>query len=93
MTACPADLEIPEGVSKIQLATGSHMMLACWLEVRPSMVETDRNSYTRGLEHQDGLRNENENNPLWKHCTLVHGGAKQDFSMEVMGCFKSCLEE
>ena len=55
--------------------------------------ETGRNSYTRGLEHQDGLRNMSENNPLWKHCTLVHGGAKQDFSMEVMGCFKSCLEE
>ena len=54
--------------------------------------ETGRNAYARGMEHQDGLKNENENNPLWKHCTLVHGGAKQDFSMEVVGCFKSCLE-
>ena len=38
--------------------------------------ETGCNCYSRGLEHQDGLRNEQEDNPLWKHCTLEHGGEK-----------------
>ena len=47
---------------------------------------------SRGLEHQDSLRNEREDSPLWKHCQLVHNGEKQTFSMSVVGSFQSCLE-
>ena len=54
--------------------------------------ETGSNAYDRGNQHQDGLRNESEENPLWKHCQLIHDGEKQSFKMEVVGCFKSCLE-
>ena len=54
--------------------------------------ETGCNCYSRGLEHQDGLRNEQENNPLWKHCTLVHGGEKVDFTMTALRSFRSCLK-
>ena len=54
--------------------------------------ETGCNCYSRGLEHQDGLRNEQEDNPLWKHCTLVHGGEKVDFTMTALGSFRSCLK-
>ena len=51
---------------------------ACQLAGREALYdgETGRNAYARGLEHQDGLRNECEKNALWKHCTLVHGGDK-----------------
>ena len=38
------------------------------------------------------MRNEREESPLWKHCNLAHNGEKQDFSMEVVGSFQSCLE-
>ena len=54
--------------------------------------EAARNCFTRGLEHQGGVRNEREESPLWKHCQLVHGGEKQIFSMIVTGSFHSCLE-
>ena len=54
--------------------------------------ETGCNPYSRGLEHQDGLRNEQEDNPLWKHCTLEHGGEKVDFTMTALGSFRSCLK-
>ena len=54
--------------------------------------ESARNAFSRGLEHSEGLRNEREDSPLWKHCQLAHNGEKQDFSMEVIGSFQSCLE-
>ena len=54
--------------------------------------ESARNAYSRGLEHLEGLRNEREDSPLWKHCQLEHNGEKQIFSMEVVGSFHSCLE-
>ena len=54
--------------------------------------EAARNCYSRGLEHQDGVSNEREESPLWKHCQLIHGGEKQTFSMVVTGSFHSCLE-
>ena len=54
--------------------------------------ESARNAYSRGCEHCEGLRNEREESPLWKHCQLAHNGEKQDFSMEVVGSFHSCLE-
>ena len=54
--------------------------------------ETGCNSYSRGLEHQEGLRNEHEDNPLWKHCTLEHGGEKVNFTMTALRGFRSCLK-
>ena len=45
--------------------------------------ENRRNVYSRGLEHQSGLRNEDESNPLWKHCTRQHDGRKVKFKMDV----------
>ena len=53
--------------------------------------ETGRNGYTRGREHLDSLRLEDEENPLWKHCLVEHGGVKAEFSMKVVGRFYSCL--
>ena len=53
--------------------------------------ETGKNSYSRGLEHQDGLRLEHEDNPLWKHCTLEHDREKVQFQMKALRSFKSCL--
>ena len=32
------------------------------------------------------------NNPLWKHCTLEHGGEKVEFTMTALGSFRSCLK-
>ena len=54
--------------------------------------ETGRNSYSRGLEHQDNLKGEKEDSPLWKHCQLKHDGVKQAFTMKVLRSFSSCLE-
>ena len=54
--------------------------------------ETGRNSYSRGLEHQDSLKGEKEDSPLWKHCQLKHDGVKQAFTMKVLRSFSSCLE-
>ena len=53
--------------------------------------ETGKNPHSRGLDHQDGLRLEHEENPLWKHCTLEHGGEKVEFKMKALRSFKSCL--
>ena len=38
----------------------------------------------------DGLRNEVEENPLWKHCTLEYGGEKVEFCMTALKSFRSC---
>ena len=54
--------------------------------------ESGRNAYSRGLEHQQGLRDECEKSALWKQCQLVHGGNKQSFLMVALNSFKSCLE-
>ena len=54
--------------------------------------ETGRNPFSRGLEHKRDLKNEKEESPLWKHCQLVHDGRKQEFTMKVLGSFKSCLQ-
>ena len=49
--------------------------------------ETGRNGYSRGREHLDALRLEDDENPLWKHCLVEHGGTKAEFSMKVVGRF------
>ena len=54
--------------------------------------ESGRNAYSRGLEHQNDLRLEVEDSPLWKHCQLEHLGVKQTFYMEALRGFSSCLQ-
>ena len=54
--------------------------------------ETGSNGYTRALEHQNALRLKDENNALWKHCVLEHGGVKPKFKMKCLGGSRSCLE-
>ena len=49
--------------------------------------KTGRNSYTRGKEHHDALRLEDDQNPLWKHCLVEHGGTSAQFSMKAVGRF------
>ena len=41
--------------------------------------ETGRNKYARGLDYQEGLDKEKEDNTLWKHCQIQHGGRKVQF--------------
>ena len=47
--------------------------------------ETGSNCYSRGLEHVEGLSKEKEDNPLWKHCQIQHGGQKE--------IFQNCIHE
>ena len=53
--------------------------------------ETARNAFTRGIEHRDALRLEDEENALWKHCLVQHGGIKAKFSMKVIKVHRSPL--
>ena len=53
--------------------------------------ETARNAYTRGLEHADAIRLKDEENALWKHCHVKHGGVEAEFSMEVTGVHRTPL--
>ena len=53
--------------------------------------ETSRNSYTRGVEHLDALRLQDEENALWKHCLVVHDGIEAEFSMTVVGIYRTPL--
>ena len=55
--------------------------------------ETGYNSYSQGLEHQEGLRNEHEVSPLWKHCTLEHGGEKVNFTITILKSFRSFFKQ
>jgi hypothetical protein len=54
--------------------------------------ETSRNSFSRGIEHQEDLKSEKEDSPLWKHCLLEHQGVKQVFIMKPLKNFSSCLQ-
>ena len=53
--------------------------------------ESGKNGYTRGGEHRAACRLKNEENALYKHCQLEHGGMQAEFSMRVAGRFSSCL--
>ena len=77
-------------VKRTTRPTGSSAM--CANKIMNYEGETGSNCYSRGLEHQNGLRNEQEENPRWKHCTLVHGGEKVDFTMTALRSFRSCLK-
>ena len=53
--------------------------------------ETGSNGYCRGKEQAGGLRLEDEENPLWKHCMVEHESQHVNFSMEVLGSFQSSM--
>ena len=53
--------------------------------------ETGRNGYTRGKEHLDALKLEDEESLPWKHCFVEHGLVMAQFSIKVIGRFYSCL--
>ena len=54
--------------------------------------ESGYNAFTRGCEHEDALRLKDQENALYKHCVLEHGGRRADFSMRALGSFQGCLE-
>ena len=90
--ACAVLLEMKGAV---KITVGYRIVCQGCLQIGKLTVyegESARNAYSRGCEHCEGLRNEREESPLWKHCQLAHNGEKQDFSMEVVGSFHSCLE-
>ena len=53
--------------------------------------ETGSNGYGRGGEQEAGLRLEQEDNALWKHCMVEHDGEHVEFSMEVLQSFHSSM--
>ena len=53
--------------------------------------ETSRNAYTRGIEHLDALRLHDDENALWKHCLVAHDGNRAEFTMKVVGIFRTPL--
>ena len=54
--------------------------------------ESGRNAYTRGLEHQADLKNEDDDSPLWKHCSLELNAVQVEFAMKALRGFNSYLE-
>ena len=53
--------------------------------------ESGSNGYSRGKEQAGGLRLEEEDNALWKHCMVEHESEKVEFSMKVLGSFQSAM--
>ena len=47
--------------------------------------------WQQGKEQAGGLRLEEEENPLWKHCMVEHKSEKVEFSMKVLGSFHSAM--
>ena len=68
--------------------------LTCVLAGRESTYEgeTGKNGYTRGLQHLDALRLEDEKNALWRHCQIAHDGLRAEFKMTVLRNYSGCLE-
>ena len=52
--------------------------------------ETGRNGYTRGQEHLNSLRLQDQSSPLWRHTRGVHGDADPppEYVMTITGKFK-----
>ena len=53
--------------------------------------EKGRNGYIRGLEHPDGICKEKEDNSLWKHFQIQHGGLKVKFKMVCLKSLKTAF--
>ena len=53
--------------------------------------ETGRNAYTRGLEHKDSLRLQDQSSPLWRHTSEMHSDIDPPptYTMRVTGTFKN----
>jgi len=41
----------------------------------------------RGIEHTEGLENQDERSALWKHCVEKHEKERQEFKMSVTGVY------
>ena len=67
--------------------------LTCQMDGRSAIYEgeTSRNAFTRGMEHLDAIRLQDEDNALWKHCLVVHDGIEAQFSMQVVGVYRTPL--
>ena len=46
--------------------------------------ESSRTMFKRGGEHEEALKNKEEESPLWTHCLQYHNGVPQKFSMELI---------
>ena len=68
-------------------------MFKGWRDGRSAIYEgeTSRNAFTRGMEHLDALRLQDEENALWKHCLVVQDGIEAQFSMQVVGVYRTPL--
>ena len=68
--------------------------LTCLLAGKETFYEgeTGKNGFTRGVQHLDALRLEDEKNMLWKHCQIVHDGARAEFKLTVLRNYYGCLE-
>ena len=53
--------------------------------------ESSHSAWERKGEHDQGLSNEEVNNPLWKHSMNEHGGEKLKFSMKVTGKHRTAM--
>ena len=49
------------------------------------------NGFTRGSEHAAGLRSNDLESALWKHCILEHESEEAKFSMKVLDTFQSSM--
>jgi hypothetical protein len=54
--------------------------------------ESSKSGYERGLQHVEGLRKEKDDNVMWKHSAIHHGGTHAKFTMTITGRFAKCLE-
>ena len=43
---------------------------------------------SNGLEHAKDLENESEKSPLWKYCSIQHGGKKVAFKIDALESFR-----
>ena len=60
---------------------GCGYQLMCKTDRRKYRGQTGRSVYERVKEEVQGWRSHSENNPLWRHSELFHGG--EDFDLEV----------
>jgi hypothetical protein len=50
--------------------------------------ESGKNGFSRGVEHLDSYRRHEVDHPMWKHCSLDHGGNEDiGFKMKVLKTF------
>ena len=85
-TVCAALVARQAGVKGTPWDTESNARSAKRLEGKPFV------KVNLAEMHQANLRNEDDESPLWKHCSLEHNGDKVEFSRKALRGFTSCLE-